>query len=67
MTVLVLRTSHMAATVEFFSRLGLTFVEEQHGEGPVHYACEKDGVVLEIYPPRRDGCSSVEFLNQIRD
>ena len=35
-----------------FECLGLTFVREQHGEGPEHYACEKDGRVLEIYPKK---------------
>lgn len=34
----------------FFEALGLVFKKEQHGAGPEHYACERDGRVLEIYP-----------------
>lgn len=39
-------------TRQFYETLGLTFVEEKHGEGPVHYACDFRGAVLEIYPLR---------------
>ena len=37
-------------TVAVYQALGLSFVKEQHGAGPVHWACERDGDVLEIYP-----------------
>ena len=33
----------------FYKMLGMDFQEEQHGSGPVHWAAELDGVVLEIY------------------
>lgn len=46
----VLRTDDMDKLVSFFSDLGLTFKTEKHGSGPEHYACEKNGKVLEIYP-----------------
>ena len=29
---------------------GLVFIKEQHKGGPEHYACERGGKVLEIYP-----------------
>ena len=45
-----------AATRRFYETLGLAFVEEKHGEGPTHYACDFLGMVLEIYP-LRDGVS----------
>lgn len=45
-----------AATRRFYETLGLAFVEEKHGEGPTHYACDFLGLVLEIYP-LRDGVS----------
>jgi predicted enzyme related to lactoylglutathione lyase len=35
---------------EFLRALGLEFVTEQHGTGPVHYATRVGGLVLEIYP-----------------
>lgn len=28
----------------------MTFQQEQHGSGPVHWAADLDGIVLEIYP-----------------
>jgi hypothetical protein len=34
----------------FYEALGLTFTEEQHGAGPVHFACEQEGFVIELYP-----------------
>lgn len=48
--VLVVRTHEMERVKTFFEGLGLEFVEEQHGKGPVHYACEQNEHVLEIYP-----------------
>ena len=55
MTVLVLRTSEIQKTKEFFESLGMVFVEEKHGNGPTHWAYEKDGKVLEIYPEGSKG------------
>ena len=49
---MVLFTKDIEKTKNFFECLGLTFVCEQHGEGPEHYACERDGRVLEIYPKK---------------
>ncbi|WP_422040294.1 VOC family protein [Roseibium sp.] len=37
-------------TAKVYECLGANFDEEQHGEGPVHLACETNGQVLEIYP-----------------
>ncbi len=51
---LVIRTTKMAETLEFFNRLGLVFVEEKHGTGPRHFACERDGVVFELYPAKKN-------------
>src|SRR6185369_5394430 len=50
LNLIVLRSSDIAKIVSFYALLGLEFVEEQHGSGPVHYACALGGVVLEIYP-----------------
>ena len=30
--------------------ISLELVEEKHGNGPTHWACERDGAVLEVYP-----------------
>ena len=46
----VIRTRDVEMMREFMESFGLSFVKEQHGDGPEHYACERDGKVLEIYP-----------------
>lgn len=52
--LLVLKTDQLLEVKEFYERLGLEFVEEKHGGGPVHFAAELGSVVLELYP-RFDG------------
>jgi catechol 2,3-dioxygenase-like lactoylglutathione lyase family enzyme len=47
---LVLYARDLAETRRFYETLGLGFVEERHGDGPVHYACDFQGMVLELYP-----------------
>ena len=49
----IIRTDDIDLTKEFLESFGLSFVSEKHGSGPVHYACETDGKVLEIYPRRK--------------
>ena len=61
MTVALLRTHDMQAAKTLFEALGLTFVQEQHGSGPVHYACEVGDTVFEIYPARDGGPEPLEF------
>ncbi|MBZ0293255.1 MAG: hypothetical protein K8L99_11880 [Anaerolineae bacterium] len=36
----------------------MSFVEEQHGVGPVHFACEINNVVIELYPQNKKGFTS---------
>ncbi|HEY6403467.1 MAG TPA: VOC family protein [Blastocatellia bacterium] len=50
LSLLVLRTTRIDACLEFYRRLGLAFVEEKHGKGPIHYSSSSNGVVIEIYP-----------------
>lgn len=50
--VYVIKTTEVDRTLAFFQSLGLSFVQEQHGDGPEHYACEMDGQVFEIYPAK---------------
>jgi hypothetical protein len=47
--VLVLYSTEPEKLLEFFTAMGLTFVEEKHGTGPLHHASEINGKVLEIY------------------
>ena len=46
---MTLFAADMGATCEVYRAIGLTFVKEKHGDGPVHYAHESQGLVLEIY------------------
>jgi lactoylglutathione lyase len=39
---------------DFFHPLGVSFAAERHGNGPLHYAGELAGVVLELYPLAQD-------------
>jgi hypothetical protein len=48
--VFVIKTDDPIKLRDFFTKLGLSFVQEQHDGGPVHYACEVNGKVFEIYP-----------------
>ena len=50
LSLLVLRTANLDAALKFYQALGLVFVEEKHGSGPTHFACETAGMVIEIYP-----------------
>lgn len=54
MEVFVIKTEEVERTLKFFTQLGLNFVQEKHGNGPIHYACEQNGVVFEIYPKGRE-------------
>ncbi|MEW4560973.1 VOC family protein [Bremerella sp. JC770] len=52
LNLIVLRSSDPNAAVRFYQTLGLTFVEEQHEQGPIHWACESSDFVMEIYPAK---------------
>ncbi len=62
--ILVINTDEMEKTKAFFEAMGLTFVEEQHGKGPVHFAAEVDDNVLEIYPLNKYGEKKVYFYKE---
>jgi len=50
LSLVVLRSFQMDASLAFYQSLGLEFVEEKHGTGPVHYSAQVGSTVLEIYP-----------------
>lgn len=60
-----------AVTRKFYETLGLAFVQERHGKGPVHFACDFQGLVLEIYPLRAGvtikPCDTVSAFLPVRD
>lgn len=49
-SLIVLRTTNIEAMLAFYGGLGLTFAQEQHGTGPIHYSTQLGDVTLEIFP-----------------
>ena len=47
---LVLRAKDLEQMRVFLEGMGLKFLQEQHGTGPIHYACQVGQQVLELYP-----------------
>lgn len=53
--LLVLRVADLERSRRFYEALGLVFVEERHGSGPVHLAATlESGLVVELYPVTGD-------------
>ncbi len=50
MNLIVLRTSTIEAMLAFYRAFGLTFVQEQHGTGAIHYSTQLGDVTMEIFP-----------------
>lgn len=50
LSLLVLKTKQIPQLVAFYQALGIAFVEEKHGKGPVHFAAAMGEFVFEIYP-----------------
>ena len=50
LNLLVLRCNNIETSKAFYEKLGLTFVQEQHGKGPVHYSTFMGELVMELYP-----------------
>jgi lactoylglutathione lyase len=50
LNLVVIRVADLAASVKFYTRLGLVFSEHQHGKGARHFAAELPGCVFELYP-----------------
>ena len=53
LNLLVLRCKEIEVTKRFYKKLGVEFIKEQHGKGPVHYSCDVGGVLLELYPLKK--------------
>jgi len=49
----VIRTDDIGKLKTFLENFGLSFQQEQHGKGPVHFSCVVQDKVLEIYPVKR--------------
>ncbi|MEM7575167.1 MAG: VOC family protein [Bacteroidota bacterium] len=54
LNLLVIRSAQAARLAEFYSLLGVQWEFHRHGSGPWHYSANCAGVVLEIYPLKKD-------------
>lgn len=59
LSLIVLRAINIEVSLAFYQALGVTFIQEQHGSGPVHYSCDLGGVILELYPAKPSSSSKV--------
>jgi predicted enzyme related to lactoylglutathione lyase len=50
LNLVVLRVADLSRAEAFYRAIGLDFVRHAHGKGPEHLACERDGIVFELYP-----------------
>lgn len=50
LSLLVLRSAKADETLAFYRTLGCEFVQEQHGNGPLHHSCNLGATIFEIYP-----------------
>jgi catechol 2,3-dioxygenase-like lactoylglutathione lyase family enzyme len=53
MSLVVIRTADLERSRAFYATLGLALNVEKHGDGPLHYSCVLDDVVIELYPTKR--------------
>lgn len=59
LSLLVLRARDPQELAHFYGKLGLDFVREQHGPGPIHHSCRAGTSTLEIYPLENDSLQTV--------
>src|SRR5947209_7401602 len=50
LSLVVIRAANLEQARQFYAALGLSFVKEQHGRSPEHYAATIGPTVFEIYP-----------------
>lgn len=75
LNLVVIKSARPEQLLAFYRLLGLAFDQEQHGQGPVHWAAESNGAVFEIYPHEGEfsGCETVRLgfavptLNDVMD
>ncbi len=54
LNLLVLRCKDIEKSKEFYEKLKLIFIKEQHGKGPIHYSTSMGNLVIELYPLTQD-------------
>lgn len=51
-TIRVIKAKRLDRTRLFYEALGYVLIEEQHGDGPIHYSIDFGGCVYEFYPSK---------------
>jgi catechol 2,3-dioxygenase-like lactoylglutathione lyase family enzyme len=52
LNLVVLYVADLERSRRFYEAIGLTFVQERHRNGPVHFACQTGDMVFELYSRR---------------
>src|SRR5258708_20783080 len=63
---IVFYVKNLASSLAFYRALDLTFVQEQHGSGAVHYSSTSGGILLEIYPEKESEREQAHYANTLR-
>ncbi|MFT4690773.1 MAG: lactoylglutathione lyase [Limisphaerales bacterium] len=61
LNLVVIRAADLKVARTFYEPLGLEFTAHRHGTGPVHLACELDGLVFEIYPAKENSTADTRL------
>lgn len=64
---IVIRCRDLDRSRAFHEALGMAFAREQHGRGPLHYACRLGTVVLELYPATGEASAPIRIGLRVRD
>jgi lactoylglutathione lyase len=64
LSLVVLKTRQVDALRMFYGSLGIELAQEQHGQGPVHFAGQVGDVVLEVYP-LPDDCTPADATTRL--
>lgn len=52
--LIILSCADIEKSKLFYTKLGLNFNQEQHENGPIHYSCIVNNMVLELYPASKN-------------
>lgn len=52
--LIVLKTAQSEKLAKFYGQLGIKFDQHRHGNGPLHFAAQVNGITFEIYPLPKD-------------
>ena len=59
--LIVIKTQNVEISKSFYELLGINFQKEKHGNGPIHYSSNIDGVIFEIYPTKEENIANLRI------